>query len=183
MPFTTHRIIQSLYEQSYKKIRQQKSRFRRIKNPIFYTPDGSWNRGFRRTIKQEFVDEQGAELRVRTWEVELGGRVEPEAAPGGEQRPDHLDAAAAAGPGRRAGDLAVGGRRPGRGPPERHVAQPQAPGPRSGVLVLLLPPVSAATLLLLLRQDQQRLAVRVGRRRTYGRGRALLGRRGRRRGV
>ena len=115
--------------------------------------------------------EQGAELRERTWEVELGGRVEPEAAPGGEQRPDHLDAAAATGPGRRAGGLAVGGRRPGSGPPERHVAQPQAPGPLSGVLLLLLPPVPAAATLL--RQDQQRLAVRVGRRRTYGRGRAL----------
>jgi hypothetical protein len=109
---------------------------------------------------------------VRTWEVELGGRVEPEAAPGGEQRPDHLNAAAAAGPGRRARGLALGGRRPGRGPPERHVAQPQAPVPLSGVL--LLPPVPVA---LLLRQDQQRLAVRVGRRKTYGRGRALLGRR------
>jgi hypothetical protein len=75
------------------------------------------------------------------------------------------------------GGLGFGGRRPGRGgPPERHVAQPQAPGPLCGVL--LLPPVLVAVAvapLLLLWRNQQRLAVRVGRRGTYGRGRALLG--------
>lgn len=110
---------------------------------------------------------------MRTWEVELGGRVEPEAAAGGEQRPDRLDSSTAgaggAGPGRRAGGLAFGGgRRPGRGPPERHVAQPQA---ASGTLgssgVALLLPVVAAPFLLL-RRNQQRVAVRVGRRRTSG---------------
>lgn len=113
---------------------------------------------------------------MRTWEVELGGRVEPEAAAGGEQRPDRLDSSTAgaggAGPGRRAGGLAFGGgRRPGRGPPERHVAQPQAAGGTLGSsgVALLLPVVVAP--FLLLRRNQQRVAVRVGRRRTYGRGR------------
>ena len=114
-----------------------------------------------------------------TWEVKLGGRVEAEAAPGGEQRPDHLDAAAAAaaaagGPGWCAGGVALGCRRRGRGgPPERHVAQPQA----TGFPLLLVLPLAPVPLLLLLRQrkQQQRLAVRVGRRKTYGAGGGIAG--------
>jgi hypothetical protein len=90
---------------------------------------------------------------VRTWEVELGRRVEPQAAPGGQQRPDHLGAGA------------LGGRRRGRGPPERHAAQPPTPGLR-GVLPFLsvLEP-------LLFRQKRQRLAaVCLGRGGAYGHG-------------
>jgi hypothetical protein len=99
---------------------------------------------------------------VRTWEVELGRRVEPQAAPGGQQRPDHLGA----GPGPRSGAVALGGRRRGRGPPERHAAQPPTPGLR-GVLPFL--PVLEPHLF---RQQRQQLAaVCLGRGGAYGRGR------------
>lgn len=98
-----------------------------------------------------------------TWEVELGGRVEPQAAPGGQQRPDHLGAGAAAGPGRHAGAVAVlGGRRRGRGPPERHVAQPPTLAPFG---VLFGP-------LLFWRQKKPVAAVYLGRRGADGRRRS-----------
>jgi hypothetical protein len=103
----------------------------------------------------------------RTWEVELGGRVEAQAAPGGQQRPDHLGAR----PGRRAGAGALGGWRRGRSPPERHVAQPPTPGLR-GVLLLLLPVL--VPLLSRQQQKQRFAAVYLGRQRAYGRGRLLV---------
>jgi hypothetical protein len=109
----------------------------------------------------------------RTWEVELGGRVEAQAAPGGQQRPDHLGAR----PGRRAGAGALGGRRRGRSPTERHVAQPPTPGLRS-VVLLLLPVV--VPLLSRQQQKQRFAAVYLGRQRAYGRGRLLVSEEGRR---